>query len=136
VAQVVNIVVTCTKQKTLETPDGLQLRNLKGKTVSDRAHRWARVLQKSREPQVAARDLYAGDHWAVAKDLPACGTASREIRVWVISAGYGLVSLDQTMCPYSATFSNPHPDSVILAERDESSSSQKAAWWNSIAAIP
>lgn len=133
-AQVVNVVVTCTKQKTLEPPDGLQLRNLTGKTVSDRAQRWASVLQNSREPQVSALDLYAGDHWSVARDLPGLGTASREIRVWIISAGYGLVSIDQPMCPYSATFSNPHPDSVVLADRDESNSSQKAAWWNAVTA--
>ena len=131
-SQVVNIVVTCTKQKTLEPPDGLQLRNVTGKTVSDRARRWVAVLQKSREPQVSALDLYAGDHWAVARDLQTLGTASREIRVWVISAGYGLVSIDQAMCPYSATFSNPHPDSVILADRDEPLPDQKAAWWNAV----
>ena len=135
-SQVVNIIVTCTKQKMLEPPDGLQLRNVTGRTVSDRARRWVAVLQKSREPQISAMDLYAGDHWSVARDLQALGTASREIRVWVISAGYGLVSIDQAMCPYSATFSNPHPDSVILADRDEPHSSQKAAWWNAVTAAP
>ena len=135
-SQIVNIVVTCTKQKTLEPPVGLQLRNVKGQTQRSRAVSWNKTLQKSKVQQISARDLYAGDHWAVARDLSACGTASRDIRVWVISAGYGLVSIDQEMCPYSATFSNPHPDTVILSESSDSPARQKSKWWNEVINLP
>ncbi|MEO2033780.1 MAG: hypothetical protein ABGZ35_17015, partial [Planctomycetaceae bacterium] len=128
----VNIVVTCTKQKTREPSERLQLRHLLGSSVQQRARKWAGTLQKSRDQVIPARQLYAGDHWAVARDLPELSTPKRQINVWIASAGYGLISIDEPLCPYSATFSNPHPDSVIMEGFAEGNGEQKAAWWNAM----
>lgn len=131
----INIVVTCTKQKTQEASRHLQLRNLKCEAAHSRARQWANRLKCSSDESLPAKLLYAGDHWSVARDLPALSTPKRSVNVWVASAGYGLISIDQPIVPYSATFSNPHPDSVILNDRDTVNIDQKKEWWNELVAF-
>src|SRR5262249_43525449 len=55
----------------------------------------------------------------------------RPIRIWVCSAGYGLIGLDSTIAPYAATFSPGHPDSVV----SQGCPRQRAlpAWWTALA---
>ena len=128
----VNIVVTCTKQKTLEPPSALRLGALEAGSPRERARLWASRINSSDVEPIPARRLYAGDHWAVARDLPELSTPKRQINLWVISAGYGVVSIDQPMLPYSATFSSPHPDSVIDPSLDIQKRTQKVDWWTTL----
>jgi len=51
----------------------------------------------------------------------------REVRLWVCSAGYGLIPADAPIRPYSATFAGPHPDSVPGGREGG------AAWWSALA---
>lgn len=127
-----NIVVTCTKQKTREPTRRLQLRNISSDSIEERAACWSKRLCSTAGESIPARQLYAGDHWAVARDLAKAATRSRKINVWVISAGYGVINIDEPILPYSATFSNPHPDSVIVEHFDATKREQKADWWNSL----
>ena len=74
---------------------------------------WRRRLERSDAETLAARHLYAGDHWSVVQSLEkeahACGIRPT---IWVCSAGYGLIAIDAAIKPYSATFSANHPDTV------------------------
>lgn len=109
----VNVVVTCTKRKTRPAAADLQLRSVSAETPELRAERWIEALESARGEVVPALDLYSGDHWKVVRSLSAAGLRSgREVQLWVCSAGYGLISASTHLHPYSATFSDRHPDQV------------------------
>lgn len=77
-----------------------------------------------------ARDLYVGDHWAIARSLPEVArSAGLAPRLWVASAGYGLVPEDAPLRCYSATFTPGDADSI--AETDATGSTSK--WWGELA---
>ncbi len=130
----INIIVTCTKQKTCEPLSPLQLRNVTGASVESRVRQWKRRLDRSAGDYISPRSLYAGDHWTVAKNLGELAKPSEQILVWVISAGYGLLPLDALIQPYSATFSTRHPDTVVLPRETTKvdPSADKRAWWNAL----
>lgn len=133
-ATTINIIVTCTKQKTCEPPPALQLRNIVGASVESRVKQWKHGLERSVGDSISPRSLYAGDHWAVAKSLGDLAKPSEQILVWVISAGYGLLPLDALIQPYSATFSTRHPDTVVLPREATKVDppADKRAWWNAL----
>ncbi|PMR61043.1 hypothetical protein C1A38_11330 [Verrucosispora sp. ts21] len=72
-------------------------------------------------PSTTATALYAGEHWAAARSL--AKLASVEARLWVCSAGYGLIPATAYVRPYAATFALREGDSVgrsLIDNRD---------WW-------
>jgi hypothetical protein len=77
---------------------------------------------------VPAVDLYAGEHWEIARALPRLATAFARPTLWVASAGWGLIPIDAPIRPYSATFSHQQPDSV------STNGEGAQAWWGAIAA--
>ncbi len=126
-----HIIVTCTKQKTLEIPDALRLRNLRAKTLAKRARRWIERLEKTAAPQVPAEQLYCGDHWQLAKQLRTLAARKGfEPALWVISTGYGLIPAEAPIKPYMATFSTSHDDTICVNTSDGESFSQ---WWQLLA---
>ena len=130
----INIIVTCTKQKTCEPASSLQLRNIGGANVEGRVRQWKSRLDRSHGETITPKSLYAGDHWKVAKNLAELAKPSEQICVWVISAGYGLLPLDALIQPYSATFSTRHPDTVVLPSESGivDPAADKRAWWNAL----
>lgn len=134
VTTTINIIVTCTKQKTCEPPSSLQLRNVTGASVESRVRQWKLRLDRSDSDSISPRSLYAGDHWAVARNLGALAMPSERFLVWVISAGYGLLPLDALIQSYSATFSTRHPDTVVVPRESTKSdpAADKRAWWNAL----
>lgn len=123
----VHIVVTCTNRKQVSVPDHLRLGNLRGRSQRERFAVWTRRLTTD-EPTIPARDLYGGEHWRIATNLPAL--AGRSAQLSVCSAGYGLVSVDTMLNPYAATFSTGTSDSV------GSGQSELREWWQRLADWP
>jgi hypothetical protein len=72
---------------------------------------WTRRLSADTSASYPAADLYAGEHWQVVSSLTDTLTG-RPTRVWIASAGYGLVAVDTPIRPYGATFSPAQLDSV------------------------
>jgi hypothetical protein len=61
--------------------------------------------------------------------------ADGRVRLWVCSAGYGLVHADAPLVPYSATFATNDPDSVRrFTSEDGADVSQ--TWWSELATWP
>jgi hypothetical protein len=89
----------------------LRLANLNTTAMSARIFEWTTRLTDADVPALPAQDLYAGEHWDVARRIPSC-IGTLDIRLWVCSAGYGLIPADAPIRPYSATFSPGHADSV------------------------
>lgn len=131
----VNVVVTCTKRKAKPVLSQHRLRQVGGRSVAERARRWIARLDGEKGERVPACNLYQGDHWSVVSSLPdAAAKGGVEAKVWVLSAGYGLIPWEAPLLPYSATFSRDHADSVTAcAERlGEAVPAVQAAWWESL----
>jgi len=124
----VHLVVACANRKTQPVPSSLRLRHVVGCSPEGRAAAWVDQLERSAEPTVAARELYAGEHWQVVRGLePAAAAAGLDASLWVCSAGYGLVSADAPLRSYAATFAAGHADSVSADPRN------RPRWWTALA---
>jgi hypothetical protein len=118
----VHMIVTCANRKSRPIPARFQLGQVPGSSPVQRARRWiSRLTQTDGTPQVAAVDLYAGEHWSVARGFPALHRPGEEIRLWASSAGYGLIPAEALLMPYHATLTPGQTDSVPGAA---------AAWWS------
>ena len=91
---------------------------------------WSRRLKEVEAPTRCASELYAGDHWRSA--LEAYRLALRfspRAELWIISAGYGLISLTKRIKPYGATFASRSSDSVWRGEADGGRRERLRLWW-------
>ena len=125
-----NIVVTCTKRKHRSPKESLKFQNISKKSIEEGFSDWVDSLNRTDDGTVPARELYAGDHWAVACSLERVAALSGYKGViWVCSAGYGLLRIDSLIKPYSATFSSSHPDTVCKWNDGKYRRNYKQAWW-------
>jgi hypothetical protein len=109
----VNVVVTCANRMSRTIPAHLQLGQVPGRTPAERAQGWvARLAEAGDVPRVAAMELYAGEHWSVARRFPALHLPDEEIRLWACSAGYGLIPVEAPVVPHHATLTPGQADSV------------------------
>jgi hypothetical protein len=120
-----HVVVTCTHRKRLVVPPRLRLASIKRGGTKARGQEWLARLRAEPAPTLSASDLYAGDHWHVARSLVSQG---HPVDLWVASAGYGLLRPSQRLKPYSATFSLG-PDSVLVDGRIEQRDAARREWW-------
>lgn len=122
----VHVIVTCTNRKTRPVPGRLRLASIRGGGPARRARAWITRLSHDSSPIFPAYDLYAGEHWQVACALPRSGRRNEQVRLWVCSAGYGLIPADAPIRPYAATFTAGSPDSV------PGSAAGRTAWWQAL----
>ncbi|TWT52004.1 hypothetical protein [Allorhodopirellula solitaria] len=123
---IVNVVVTCTKEKRYSVAEECQLRNVPGDSLRARLKDWQSRLNRNWRDRVVVRELYAGDHWANVRSF---GSSFFDIDIWVCSAGYGLIRFDDSIAPYDATFSGNQPDSVSAGLADDERSAAAKQWW-------
>lgn len=121
-----HVIVTCTSRKTLPVPPRLRLDNVPDGTLARRAQEWiGRLGGAGGAAVVKAGDLYAGEHWTVARSLPAT-VRHANVRLWVCSAGYGLIPVDARVHPYAAAFSGP-------SDRVPGGAGGARQWWDALA---
>jgi hypothetical protein len=127
----IQILVTCSDRKTVSPPGRLRLGNVpKAGSTRDRARLWIRRIRGERVPTQEAMELYTGEHWQAVRELDHLARAQGyKPRLWICSAGYGLVPANAQLKPYAATFSRGHPDSV---ERTSSHEASGSIWWNEL----
>lgn len=126
----VHIVVACANRKRQAVPAALQLRRTPGVRQTTRASRWLQRLTTAATETLPAEDLYAGEHWDIARSLPTLATGFSRTTLWVASAGWGLIPADAPIRGYSATFTPGHLDS---AATDTHGAQQ---WWQALATWP
>lgn len=118
------MIVTCSNRKSRPIPADLQLGQVPGRNAEQRARKWiARLTRATDAPQVAAIDLYAGEHWSVAREFTRLSGPGETIRLWTCSAGYGLIPAEAPIVPYHATLTKGQPDSVP---------GDVACWWSEL----
>lgn len=122
-----HIVVTCANRKRVAVPAALHLRRTPGKRTSQRAVHWIERIATTHTETVRAGELYAGEHWDIARQLPAAASGFVHPMLWVASAGWGLIPADAPIRPYSATFSPRHLDSVATDRAGTQT------WWDALA---
>ena len=124
----VHLIVTCANRKSRPIPARLQLGQVPGRTPVQRGRRWiSRLAQTEDAPQVTALELYAGEHWSVARVCPALHRPGEVIRLWACSAGYGLIPAEAPVKPYHATLTPGQADSVP---------GPAASWWSLLSEWP
>jgi hypothetical protein len=127
----INVVVTCTSRKRITPERCRQIRTLKAKAVADRAERWIRMLSfATSNNRTEADRLYCGEHWSVVQSIPTVAVKTgRRTRIWICSAGYGLISPSSQVQSYSATFGAHDLDCVTsgLDGIDRALAAKK--WW-------
>jgi hypothetical protein len=122
-----NVVVTCTSRKTADVPRLAQMRHVRNKVLGGRIREWMDHLDRCEGEPKQAGALYCGSAWVPVARL----IASKRARIWIISAGHGLITPETEICAYAATFSPNHPDSVV---RNGSKAFQTADWWRGLSA--
>lgn len=127
-----DIVVTCTNRKSVAPRAPLRVRDLPvGARGVPLFGAWVERLDAHGGPVVRAADLYQGESWTVSLDLAERAQAVRcgSVNLWVLSAGYGLVSVDVELGAYSATFSVDSPDFVGGPLRGCDGTEACRSWW-------
>jgi hypothetical protein len=124
----IHVIVTCANRKSLPIPSHLQLGEVPGTSAIERARTWvARLADAGSVPQVPASDLYAGEHWSVARRFAEQAQPGEDIRLWACSAGYGLIPAEARIMPYHATLTPGQADSVP---------GNAASWWTWLSEWP
>lgn len=125
---IVHVIVTCANRMSQPIPAHLQLGQVTGRTQAECARDWiTRLAKTASAPRVPAVELYAGEHWSVARGFPAKHQPGEEIRLWVCSAGYGLIPVESPVVPHHATLTPGQPDSVP---------GPFASWWSLLSEWP
>lgn len=117
------VVVTCTERKSAPVTPECLVRHLPKLSLTERHDTWRQRLDTAADKRPVSR-LYAGDAWRRTEAvLRAADSAGFEPRLFVASAGLGLVAASALAPAYGATFTSSQADSVA------SSVAGKRDWW-------
>jgi hypothetical protein len=95
---------------------------------------WRKRLASATGSTLPAESLYCGDHWHVVRSLThVAKQRSLDLRVFVCSAGYGLVPAIAPVHSYAATFSPGSPDSITRSVTNGEASAARRTWWREMA---
>jgi hypothetical protein len=122
----VHVITSCTDRKRASVSSELRLRQLEQRQLKPRLTEWKRRIDESEIKSIAARELYAGEHWTRFIELLDNGAGDKtQVTGHVISAGYGLIPVSFPIKPYAATFALNSRDSV----RPRSVEWSVPEWW-------
>ncbi len=126
----VNLIVSCSNRKKAAPPTRLRARSLRSTSLQDRLDEWLDRRTTCPVGERPASDLYAGDHWHVAQSIPQSAAQNGlQVRLWVCSAGYGLVASTDPVKPYSITFTPRHVDSIFSRADGAPNATGTHLWW-------
>lgn len=126
VGRAINLVVSCTSRKRYETAPGLRARTLDGHDLRTRLESWKQRLNTTESEKYPAQDLYMGEHWSVVREIRS-KAESWQVRLWICSAGYGLIEPTTPIHSYQVTFTPGLEDSVRSSEP-----SGVRLWWDGV----
>ena len=127
------LVVACSQRKRVAPPEKLRLASIRS-APSQRPRRWASRLNQVDAPRWRAEDLYVGDHWhSACEAYRVAKRYSSRTELWVVSAGYGLISSSKPIKPYGATFASGAADSVWRGPAEGDRDEHLRFWWQALA---
>lgn len=119
---------SCTLTKSVPPPTQLCAGGLPSGSVLERQKEWRKSIDAWEGDRRTAIELYGGGHWNVVRRL---ATSRPDLPCSVISAGYGLVSMDSLLVPYAATFAFGYRDSIART-CGKSGFRENVEWWNAL----
>lgn len=132
----VNVVVTCSASKTRAPSRELTLRTLTSTGTDKRLENWMARLASSRASHGefgAVEALYKGQHWAsVCLFRKLASQQGITARIWITSAGLGLIPWGAMVPPYAATFAGSEDDSVSLRPDAPTRRAENMNWWSKL----
>lgn len=130
----IDIVVPCVDRKQTAAHEGhAAMRDARHALLDGQLALWEELLHTT-DPRLCARDRYMGEAWQQALQLEEDASEAQLSPVlWVASAGYGLISVDDPVGSYGATFSPPSPDDVGLDPMGSRAASRRRQWWKALA---
>jgi hypothetical protein len=126
------LVVACSATKQAVPPPKLRLRSVMDRDLAERAAEWRRRLSVTPTPTVPAKALYAGSHWRWIREGHRRATEHFRVDLFIASAGYGLLSSDDDVKPYSATFACGSLDSVWRGPPHGDRRTYLHDWWQTL----
>ncbi len=121
----VHLITNCTSSKSSKIKSSVNVKEIINSNKSASTE-WSKKLKKQSDT-VKAINLYVGDHWSKVTEIYNLNHA-----VWVVSAGYGLISADHDVTTYNATFNSNDENSVSQFVSEGSLADKNIIWWNSI----
>jgi len=121
----IHLITNCTNGKSSKLKHDVKIKDISVDTRFP-SKQWLDNLQKQKD-LVAAIDVYVGDHWSKVNEV-----YNLDFPVWVVSAGYGLISAKQEIASYNATFNANNENSVSKLFAGESFVEKNISWWNEI----
>ncbi len=84
-------------------------------------------LRTANAEEYPAENLYMGEHWSVVRNIPRdARDKGWRVRLWICSAGYGLIQPSTRIKPYQAAFS---PGAKDYVARGSESHADIQSWW-------
>lgn len=141
-----NIVASCTDRKRGVVLRERRLGEIPDGAADARAARWWKSLTSpigqvgltgiTDTSAIAAADVYVGEQWTLVHGLTAnLRQAGWHVNLWITSAGYGLLSDQTPIHPYSSTFSVDSPDTVAKDRGGAARHAYHRDWWAALAAL-
>lgn len=121
----IHLITNCTNSKSSKIKHNIKLENIDSVECFP-SQVWMNTLSMQ-QGLCPAIDLYVGDHWARVVDV-----YNQNFPVWIISAGYGLISADENICSYNATFTPNDANSVSRFYSGDSLAEKNITWWKNI----
>ncbi len=98
--------------------------------MGKRMNQWRSRVDSWQGEKRLAEKLYCGGHWSVVRRLTQDQLPS-QFRSFVISAGFGLISMNARIAPYGATFAPGQSDSIAI-KKGTAGPDQAVKWWNQL----
>ncbi len=125
-----NFYTSCTSSKTVRVPRRFSLATVHTNALEARFDEWKNRLERSNFKKTTPIEFYSGGHWSAVRSLHFQAVdEGLPLRCRVVSAGYGLISVLEPICPYSATFASGQSESISRKKTDSPSESRRA-WWD------
>jgi hypothetical protein len=121
----IHLITNCTSSKSNKLKHDVKIKDINEESCSP-TKSWFYKLQ-SQKDLVAAIDVYVGDHWSKVNEI-----YNLAFPVWVVSAGYGLISAKKEISSYNATFNGNNENSVSKFFSGENLAEKNISWWNEI----
>lgn len=126
-----HLILSCTARKRASDTVYPRLRDVGRSPVADRVEQWAALVSTAPRRHIAA-NLYAGEYWQTAMVLASSADLAGRVSVSVVSAGLGLIGIDDDVPMYGATLAANHPDSVLAASDSAAHSPVRRRWWDGL----
>lgn len=134
----IHIIANCANRKRVPPTKELGLISSQADLKKRAAIWWENLnissVENENQSKIKANELYIGSYWSNIRQLPDKADQSGFVSdLWIISAGYGLISSSDDIYSYSATFTPGDKNSVINGEHDVKRRDEKLRkWWELI----